>query len=411
MQKVLVSAGAVGAAALELNSNQATEVAEAAPHGVQQRRRSQAKKEEPAVLIQRSLAQRKVNVNRVLTGRNCAPWIVAFFIALALAIALGAAWLGIALSGDGGCPSLKDAFQKRCHCGDEFNPSTFIPTVKCELKTMGDYESFEEAACTSIEGDELRIDELVAATDKPIVFNSLVKIVDDNFDAQLGSNDDFSFKAPSISAPRLIFVAKEFTIGSETEDLDATSVTTLEFPCLQYAEKFELNYLLNLKFVDFGRLAKVDEMKLEDTGTHVGSTLAFNGLLSVEKLFLDDKGERKGAAPNGPVEFQFRHLKKISDELEVEFENTPSDKCLQNVVNARFPPVAHITVRKIKIRNSNEPDASGNLPAGTIPTGHVFFGEQESVWTKPGIERLGIKDKDGDDTDVSDNGGDFCSAP
>lgn len=353
MQKVLVSAGAVGAAALELNNNQATEVVEAAPHGVQQRRRSQSKKEEPAALIKRGHTVAKAHHgNSAARVQNAGQvfWIV-FGILGILGLALGLG-LGLGLPSAVTCPDVNNnnfaskATKKVCVCQANPVAGQTPEQVKCTLLTKADYDAFEAAQCTQINGD-LIVDTLVvlqgANAVEKLDFDHLIEInngggVRVNRQGSVQTTKQIVFK-------KLTKIDATFEVGGQTLGADAAAFETLTANCLQEASEIAVFLVGNLKTFELDRLEKLTKRFLvDDVGTATsGSSYSFNKLQEIGTML-----DVKSSATNGNTNkwsFKYKGLKMVDLAVTVAYA-TGGTNCVVDALEINFARTTEVFISR-----------------------------------------------------------------
>jgi len=334
MQKFLASAGAVGAAALDLGNNKATEVIEAAPFGVQQRRRSQAKKEEPAVLIQRSLAQHKAS--RVSTGRNAAAawaWGISITVIVVLIIFL-CCWFLIG-PGSNQCEdvfegpncqalSIKQSFLDKADCpgatgaagtGRCIGDITLVAgdTIKKKFGKDRPTPAGGTAACTCIVGNLVFTEAYLKQTDKVEFGHDLLAVTGNvQFGAQ---GTDTAYNNRKIDLGNLALIQfGEFQLWAGDA---STKLKKVEAPCLQgvgkklltkdayFLEEFNLPRLEEVKGG-----AALDGVSFFDQGVKSGSNRVFkaNKLCNVPRDIVILATEDKATTPKVAFEFKSKDL-------------------------------------------------------------------------------------------------------
>jgi len=372
MQKVLVSAGAVGAAALELNNNQATEVAEAAPHGVQQRRRSQAKKEEPAVLIQRSLAQHKASGQRVSTGRNAG--LVTFAVIGGILLVGLVLFLGLYFGLKEDCPS----DNKDAACGSQDKTVCGIAGNALEITTKQQFQDINNK-CTCLPGTGLTFSAGFWKTVEDVTFENLVETKGPITISVTRAADTVQ----KINFKKLIRVGGDIIVEGS-----ALAKTFTSFKANCFKKTTDAIKAANTEYLstyEWKQLEEVDDFYFENHGKQVT-----NGLYKYEKI------------------------KKITGELFIEVVDDAKGATYKtcgeiNTMEFVGPAVCGKggqTLLKLKsdttIETGNVKGGWQSLAAGKGSQGGLQFDGKTAFWTSDaaaptgkGLNDLGINDKAG----------------
>jgi len=364
MQKVLVSAGAVGAAALELNNNQATEVAEAAPHGVQQRRRSQAKKEEPAVLIQRSLAQHKASGKRVSTGRNAGVvWAWIGGIALVALVLFFGLYFGL----QDDCPDV----DKDAQCGKQ--PNTICDEQSITLDEAKAQEIRKEK-CTCLAGNLIIPPAFFALSSvgKTVKFpSSLIEIAGDFTVTVSGAST-----VEKLDTVNLKKVGGRFLLGGVAGE--GKSFTQFNGNCIQEVggnvDSFNMEYIQQYQL---NKLSKAAEVNFVDHGkTSLNpKTVKLNALVKATKVFIDVNDGSKDTS------FQFKNKKAEIGELFLDL----AVSCGDAKVSVQLSSEAIIDVGKVE-NYQDETKAAGGL---------VRIGSKNYVENAAGLDKAKLQTSGG----------------
>jgi len=198
---------------------------------VQQRRRSQAKKEEPAVLIQRSLAQHKASGKRVSTGRNAAAWawVIGGALLAGLIIFL-ACWFTIG-GGSNQCPDNFNIDKVTATDLDNFaGCKTVVDGCKnVDITSLTEAEDFFALKCKCIEGYlEISAKALEEVPGKA-VFKHLTVVTGSVVVKGTGETSAVT----EANFPKLTYVGGSFSLnGDATTTTNSDSLTTVKANCL-----------------------------------------------------------------------------------------------------------------------------------------------------------------------------------